>query len=94
MNIDTTNTSIVKAEDIVIFCTQSRDGITGDVNNLVFMEDMHEVNPDNPSYYAKKLQDITEEEATAIIISHCLEARQMLEVAGYAHLIKDMDELD
>ncbi|MDR2757481.1 MAG: hypothetical protein LBC20_17450 [Planctomycetaceae bacterium] len=37
-----------------------------------------------PKYYTKQLQDITEDEAEAIIISHCYGARQMLEVAGYA----------
>jgi hypothetical protein len=48
-----------------------------------------------PKYYTNKLQyiNITENEAKAIIISHCCGERPMLEVAGFSHLIKDMDEL-
>jgi hypothetical protein len=82
--------------DIVIFSTCEKDGITGIKDNLVFIHisDKESNVKLKPKYYTKQLQDITEDEAEAIIISHCYGARQMLELAGFAHLIKDMDELD
>lgn len=52
--------------------------------NLFFHISDEENNELKPKYYTKQLQDITEDEAEAIIISHCYGARQMLEVAGYA----------
>jgi hypothetical protein len=82
--------------DTVIFSTSMEDGITGIKDKLVFI---HIADNDSnielrPKYYTKHLQDITEDEAEAIIISHCYGARQMLEVTGFSHLIEDMDELD
>jgi hypothetical protein len=82
--------------DTVVFSTHMEDGITGVIDSLVFI---HITDNDSnielkPKYYTKQLQYITEDEAEAIIISHCYGARQMLEVAGFSHLIKDMDELD
>jgi hypothetical protein len=82
--------------DTVVFSTRMEDGITGVKDKLVFV---HIADKDSnielkPKYYTRQFQDITEDEAEAIIISHCYGARQMLEVAGFSHLIKDMDELD
>ncbi|MDR1458702.1 MAG: hypothetical protein LBI60_00580 [Bacteroidales bacterium] len=87
---------IFNATDTVVFSICERDGITGVGDNLVFIHiSDKESNIELKSkHYIKQLQDITEDEAKAIIISHCYGARQMLEVAGFSHLIKDMDELD
>jgi hypothetical protein len=66
--------------ETVVFFTHMEDDITGVKDSLVFI---HIADNDsnielNPKYYTKQLQDITEDETEAIIISHCYGARQML----------------
>jgi hypothetical protein len=94
--MDSIDKTTFNGTDVVIFSTCEKDGITGDKDNLVFIHISDKKNDMElqPKYYTKQLQDITEDEAEAIIVSHCYGARQMLELAGFTHLIKDMDELD
>jgi transcriptional regulator with XRE-family HTH domain len=97
---NTMNTVIEKPTfnptDTLIFSTHKEDGITGITFDLVFIDilDKKDISDLQPKYYAKQLQHIAEKEAEAIIYSHCYGARQMLEVAGFSHLITDAHELD